>query len=753
MARVIRTTDDRIIFAGEGAIRLPVGNTAPAVPDEGWIRYNSSALSVEFYNGIEWQNLIVSAGATIVSGTFVLRAGDVMTGSLGLPTGSFGNNSLYFVTPGTGLFSPNTSQLDIQTNSITGIRVNENVIDLGNLSKPITVNNSFLGIGIALPGGHLHIEDQFGVDVILETNTADANARIVFLDTFSQDPVFDMGFNASSQAFTVETFDTILSATTVQFIITSAGNIGTKGIDDPTISFMMGGNDGLKIPVGTSAQRPPLPENGTMRYNTGSGLFEFFQSGSWITIITTSAVLAVTGSRIENASTNTSVDTEAAPAENRIRFRTAGTQRMVIDEFGRVGIGIDPPQTTLNLESGSTFRIGDTNDHFQLRQLVNVGAVEIRTSLSAISFTVDLDSSITGFEGTADFFANTFTDGALSLNVYEGQGNVNHKFSNGVSASYVFGNLRNNFGVGTNNPQADLHLYNDQPTTFRITSLVPVSSMVSAVSAGISALVTALASAIVLFESDFNISVINLAETNILFRNNEGAGSINVDFEIDSTEDAFVNFFRDTGTLGDTGLVIYLGDGTPTINHTFTNSNSYVVADSGNFGVGTNSPLSKLHVDGTIRAEVSGGYYTMPSSAGNPGDVLTSNGVDNTTYWAPASVFVNGYFVNQVNSTVVAAGTTQGAATPLDTSVVIITTSVSGVNDGVILPTEVSAPIGTEITIFNNAVSAVNVYPHSGGQINSFGVNIPYNLASTSIIKVIRISTNNWVGYGSLALI
>ena len=51
---------------------------------------------------------------------------------------------------------------------------------------------------------------------------------------------------------------------------------------------------------------------------------------------------------LEDADGNTKVQVEEASDENKIRFDTAGTERMIIDENGKVGIGTSSPSTTFH---------------------------------------------------------------------------------------------------------------------------------------------------------------------------------------------------------------------------------------------------------------------------------------------------------------------------------------------------------------------------------------------------------------------
>ena len=52
---------------------------------------------------------------------------------------------------------------------------------------------------------------------------------------------------------------------------------------------------------------------------------------------------------LEDADGNTKVQVEESSDENKIRFDTAGTERMMIDSNGRVGIGTSSPSTAFHV--------------------------------------------------------------------------------------------------------------------------------------------------------------------------------------------------------------------------------------------------------------------------------------------------------------------------------------------------------------------------------------------------------------------
>ena len=66
-----------------------------------------------------------------------------------------------------------------------------------------------------------------------------------------------------------------------------------------------------------------------------------------------------------------------------------------------------------------------------------------------------------------------------------------------------------------------------------------------------------------------------------------------------TTQDANIRFFRSTASSGGKRFYFYKGDGTATLQHLWTTTgNSFMCNDTGNLGIGTNSPSDKLHVFG-----------------------------------------------------------------------------------------------------------------------------------------------------------
>ena len=73
---------------------------------------------------------------------------------------------------------------------------------------------------------------------------------------------------------------------------------------------------------------------------------------------------AVREDKLEDADGNTGVSVEQNSNEDKIRFVTAGGERMIIDDAGNVGIGTSAPTSILTLNGQQpklTFREDDSD--------------------------------------------------------------------------------------------------------------------------------------------------------------------------------------------------------------------------------------------------------------------------------------------------------------------------------------------------------------------------------------------------------
>ena len=92
----------------------------------------------------------------------------------------------------------------------------------------------------------------------------------------------------------------LLSGTSMYY---TAGNVGI-GTNNPVATFDVGGTGSMKIPVGTTAQRPSSPVAGMMRFNTDTGKMEIYNGTSWPIIANGGTVIDTGGYRVHTFTTS-----------------------------------------------------------------------------------------------------------------------------------------------------------------------------------------------------------------------------------------------------------------------------------------------------------------------------------------------------------------------------------------------------------------------------------------------------------------
>ena len=156
--------------------------------------------------------------------------------------------------------------------------------------------NVGIGTGTDTPGAKLEIRDGN-----LWLNAAsNGDPEIFFIDNDGPTGVagikiryinsngklyFDHKYDNASSGFL---FRNRVDGTALDTMALINGNVGI-GITLPAVSLDVGSKtDAIRIPNGTTAQRPSSPSNGMIRYNTTENKVESYIDGSWYNITTTS---------------------------------------------------------------------------------------------------------------------------------------------------------------------------------------------------------------------------------------------------------------------------------------------------------------------------------------------------------------------------------------------------------------------------------------------------------------------------------
>ena len=118
-----------------------------------------------------------------------------------------------------------------------------------------------------------------------------------------------------SRAGTDLTFETNLLALDVT---NSRVGIGTAS---PATTLHVSATDSLRLPSGTTAQRPGSPANGDIRYNTTTATIEGYSNGAYANL--------ASGSELKDADGDTSVNVEVSSDADTVNIQTAGNQTAI----------------------------------------------------------------------------------------------------------------------------------------------------------------------------------------------------------------------------------------------------------------------------------------------------------------------------------------------------------------------------------------------------------------------------------------
>ena len=199
-------------------------------------------------------------------------------------------------------------------------------------------------------------------------------------------------------------------------------NIGI-GTDTPKVSLDINRTDAIKIPKGSTAERPTNLIQGYIRYNSELEQFEGYGAGNtWGSL---GGVIDVNQDTFVRAEKTAGID------NNELEFYTSNIERMIIKDTGKVGINVSEPTHQLHVK-GTTRIEGD---------LIVNGVQQI----------IDTDTTTT----EQLKITNDGTGPALVLNQIGSEPVVDFQDS---SNSVFFIKDGGNIGVKTNEPNISLHV-------------------------------------------------------------------------------------------------------------------------------------------------------------------------------------------------------------------------------------------------------------------------------------------------------
>lgn len=201
--------------------------------------------------------------------------------------------------------------------------------------------------------------------------------------------------------------------------------------DNPSFA----GNEGLKLPVGTTGERNGTPAQGTIRYNTTDSSFEGYDGANWSGL----------GGTIDvDGDTKIIAETSPGTDNDQLDFYTAGSQRMRIDSDGTFRFGDTLAEFVINPTTGDTtiagnLTIGDT-DGDSLNIIADLSSNVVPDATDTYSLGADTKRWQNGYFSD-NVFINDYSfptaDGTINqIMQTDGEGNVS------FSAPDLFGGNR-----------------------------------------------------------------------------------------------------------------------------------------------------------------------------------------------------------------------------------------------------------------------------------------------------------------------
>lgn len=376
----------------------------------------------------------------------------------------------------------------------------------------------------------------------------------------------------------------------------------------------------------------------------------------------------VTENTLEDDDGDTKVQVEEAADEDKIRFDTAGVERAIITEIGRVGIGISTPDThlhikgtspaitlqrdnnsndtsTINFEGSAgvvackvgqvagsnnelAFHTHDGSNLLERMRIDNAGNIGIGTTSPAEILHIESADSVIRLDDTTSNYridlevagglklmmgTTTNSDAYMTLMAHAGLNKLDtvtrdfHLYGNNTTTGFYFDESEGMFGIGTTAPQAYLDIKNvtDDGTT--------------------------------------NRTMLRLHNYRSDDANHNDWAPTSIDFEIENVSGGVKGATARIATvLAPTGTDHGLATGEQSSALIFSTMNNDVLSESmrinatGNLGIGLTNPTSTLDIAGSLGAKIIA-KTSSHTVAANDFTIMANATGDSITLSLPAS--------------------------------------------------------------------------------------------------------------------
>ncbi len=177
------------------------------------------------------------------------------------------------------------------------------------------------------------------------------------------------------------------------------------GTASPATTLHVSATDALRLPSGTTGQRPGSPANGDIRYNSTLSTIEGYSNGAYANL--------ASGDELKDADADTKIQVEESSDEDIIRFDIAGTERVNVSAT-ETAIGV----TKIN-HAASTITGTATNGDITVTPNGN-GTVQISSAM-----TVSGNLTVNGTTTTIDSTTLVIEDPLIQLAKNNSGGDAN----------------------------------------------------------------------------------------------------------------------------------------------------------------------------------------------------------------------------------------------------------------------------------------------------------------------------------------